>query len=110
MASTGAVGNIEVKNTRRIRCGSITLQAAADGPQRLPAGEIPDGHVYLIKSSPGNAVGSFVMIAGKATRNISESWPIAPGEIVGYRIKDSWNIWVFSTNFPSTVFYTVESD
>lgn len=77
---------------------------AALTPYQVPEVLAPDGFTFMVKSHPGNAVGSLINVAGNSSDcvNPNSSWPLIPNETYVTGIKNSKEIWV-STNIPGSI-------
>ena len=100
-----------VVNSSKIYSGMVRLTANRSR-MKLPDVPIPDGRVVLIKNNPNNPIGTIIYIDSE---DITEnSWPILPGEIIGYYTKNANAITVgvqtIAVGVTLLVNYTVEVD
>jgi hypothetical protein len=100
---------VAVINSTKIRSGTIIL-TATQPIQQLPGFEIPDGRTILLMSNPGNPLASIIYVDGvQPSLTAITSWPLIPGQTVGYQVKNANAVWVAATaTFPLILNYTVE--
>jgi hypothetical protein len=75
---------------------------------------IPDMRMIQVMSNPANPIGSIVLVDGNSVNQ--NSYPLAPGQTIGFNVKNSSAIWVGVTGaallvfLPLIVNYIVEVD
>ncbi|MGA2669874.1 MAG: hypothetical protein ABSF21_00400 [Dehalococcoidia bacterium] len=91
MAKSPRAQEVFVANSDGIYCDNVIL-LPNQPKQRLPGHEVPPGMHVLIKSDPGNPLGSIVYVDGHPVG--SKSWPLVPNEEVAYRVNNTDAIFV----------------
>lgn len=86
------------------------LCAVAGTPYQGPDMEIPDGMSLAIKSSPANALGSFVFVARTPAEctNPNSAWPLVQNESIPYFVKNAKSFYVSSNVAGSIALFTAE--
>jgi hypothetical protein len=100
----GYPANLPTIAVMRITC------LAANTPYQGPPMLVPDGFALVIKSSPDNALGGRIYVAGNGADciNPNSAWPLVQNEAVAYYIQDARNLWVSSDTALNWVLFTVE--
>ena len=100
-----------VPNSFRVLSNAIIL-TVNQPVQQLPNIKVPDMRQIQIMSNPGNAIGSVVLVDGLYVNQ--HSYPLAPGQTIGYAVKNANVIFVGVVGaallafLPLIVNYTVE--
>jgi hypothetical protein len=103
---------VYTKNSRSGITKGVILTAAKP-VYNLPNIIIPDGRAIVIKASPQNVPLSLILVVlgtTPDTADLTNSYPLMPNESISYYLKNANTIWIGTTMFPSTFFFTVEVD
>ena len=109
MAEVRRGTSVYIPNSNKIICGVIILTVTNPRLQ-LPSIVIPDTRAIQLLSNPLNPVGSIIFVDSLTISNIT-SWPLAPGQTIGYYVQNANALYVGATAmFPLMLHYTVEVD
>lgn len=98
----GYVPNAERMTATRVQCIAIGT------PYQLPDIAVPDDMQLLLLGWPLNPGWIFVGATAAECTNINQSYPLPPGAVVGYRIKNAKTLWVSANAVPCWVVITAE--
>jgi hypothetical protein len=106
-ATPGGVSGVP-PNLSYIRTFRVVGTVAPAAPQAFPQCFISDGMSLLVKGYPTNLALVYVGGSSNSAGNVNSSYPLQPGEVVRYFIKDSSTLYLRVINAGESVICTVE--